>query len=78
MSVFYPKAMFWNVNKQFPEYVQRVNPGIKTVSDYLQKVYKNVYYNMMPKILIIGAIAYLSYILILKEKDIQNGKKKKS
>jgi hypothetical protein len=35
MSVFYPKAMSWAPEAEFPASVQIVNPGIKTVSDYV-------------------------------------------
>lgn len=38
MSVFYPDAKQWPLNKQFPDTVQAVNPGIKTVQDYINKV----------------------------------------
>lgn len=38
MSVFYPKARQWPLNKQFPDTVQADNPGIKTVQDYINKV----------------------------------------
>lgn len=41
MAVFYPKAMTWPLDRSFPDYVQRVNPGIKTVRDYMNKVYQN-------------------------------------
>ncbi len=39
MAVFYPKARNWHQDKEFPEYVQKVNPGIKTPRDYIKKVY---------------------------------------
>lgn len=38
MSVFYPVAREWPVNKAFPDIVQKSNPGIKTVQDYINKV----------------------------------------
>lgn len=38
MAVFYPAARNWNPNKAFPEKVQKVNPGIKTVQDYINKI----------------------------------------
>lgn len=38
MSVFYPKARNWALSQPFPEYVRKVNPGIKTVGDYVNKV----------------------------------------
>lgn len=38
MSVFYPVARKWPLNKAFPDTVQKSNPGIKTVQDYVNKV----------------------------------------
>jgi hypothetical protein len=42
MSVFFPAAMTWPPAREFPDYVQRVNPGIRTVQDYVRKVNKEV------------------------------------
>jgi hypothetical protein len=39
MAVFYPAARDWPITREFPDYVQAVNPGIKTVLDYVNKVY---------------------------------------
>lgn len=38
MAVFYPKARKWPPNTEFSESVKAVNPGIKTVKDYIDKV----------------------------------------
>lgn len=38
LAVFYPKARAWPMSQEFPEHVQRANPGIKTVGDYVRKV----------------------------------------
>lgn len=38
MAVFYPRARKWPLMSQFPDSVQAVNPGIKTVGDYVRKV----------------------------------------
>lgn len=38
MSVFYPAARTWSEDTPFPASVQRVNPGIKTVGDYVSRV----------------------------------------
>lgn len=38
MSVFYPVARNWPLNKQFPDTVKKVNPGIVTVADYINKI----------------------------------------
>jgi hypothetical protein len=38
MAVFYPKAMTWALTAAFPANVQKVNPGIRTVGDYVNLV----------------------------------------
>lgn len=38
MAVFYPKAMNWPEGTAFPASVQKANPGIRTVADYLNRV----------------------------------------
>jgi hypothetical protein len=38
MAVFYPVAKTWPPETEFPEIVQRYNPGIDTVQDYLDHV----------------------------------------
>ena len=38
MAVFYPKARKWPPNTEFSAGVQKVNPGIVRVSDYVEKV----------------------------------------
>lgn len=38
MAVFYPVAMGWGVDTAFPASVQRANPGIRTVGDYVARV----------------------------------------
>lgn len=38
MSVFYPVARNWSLTKAFPDTVQKSNPGIKNVQDYVNKV----------------------------------------
>jgi hypothetical protein len=38
MSVFYPAARSWPLSQEFPQLVQSLNPGIKTVEDYVKKV----------------------------------------
>lgn len=40
MAVFYPVARTWSLTKEFPAAVQKVNPGIKTVGDYVAYVEK--------------------------------------
>ena len=41
MSVFYPKAMRWELDREFPKIVQRYNPGITTVRDYVALATRN-------------------------------------
>ncbi len=38
MAVFYPRARSWQLKDKFPPPVQRANPGIVTVGDYVGKV----------------------------------------
>src|SRR4030066_1785167 len=38
MAVFYPKARKWSLSTEFPDNIKKVNPGIKTVGDYVNKV----------------------------------------
>lgn len=38
MAVFYPAARTWDLDLVFPASVQAVNPGIRTVRDYVNKV----------------------------------------
>lgn len=40
MQVFYPVARKWPIDKEFSPLVQKQNPGIRTVRDYVQKVEK--------------------------------------
>jgi hypothetical protein len=41
MSVFYPKARTQPPSAQFPDSVQRANPGLHTPQDYVDLVYKH-------------------------------------
>jgi hypothetical protein len=38
MSVFYPSARNWAPDREFPDTVQNVSPGIRTVQNYVDKV----------------------------------------
>ena len=69
MSVFYPAARNWSSSTPFPEYVQKVNPGIVTVGDYVRKV---EYVNSLP---LIKNVSILLTILFLAYKIIKGGKK---
>jgi|TARA_Y100000310_G_C20364076_1_gene660340 integral membrane sensor domain MASE1 len=41
MAVFYPKAMRWSLDHDFPARVQRANPGTFKVRDYVAHALKN-------------------------------------
>lgn len=62
MAVFYPRAKNWPLHKEFPQYVQKVNPGIRTVNDYMQKVYKKLGLTKFSPLLILLGIGVF-YIL---------------
>lgn len=47
MSVFYPAYRTSSPDREFPQYVQNVNPGIVTVQDYVQLV-DNMGSDVMP------------------------------
>lgn len=38
MAVFYPKARTWTLDTAFSDSIQKLNPGVKTVGDYVNKV----------------------------------------
>lgn len=38
LAVFYPPARTWAPDREFPDTVQAVNPGIRTVRNYIEKV----------------------------------------
>lgn len=42
MAVFYPAARRWPLDRPFPEKVQAANPGIETVGDYVNHVWRRV------------------------------------
>lgn len=63
MAVFYPKAKTWPLHKEFPQYVQKVNPGIRTVNDYMQKVYKKLGLTKVSPLLILLLGIGVFYIL---------------
>lgn len=55
MSVFYPVAMRWDPMREFPDFVQKANPGIRSVQEYIDKVNRR----LDPLALTTGAIALL-------------------
>jgi hypothetical protein len=67
MAVFYPKARKWPLNQPFPQEVQRVNPGIITVLDYVSRVKKrSSTLSSIPvakKLLIIAIIGVSVYLI---------------
>jgi len=64
MSVFYPKARTWPDYQQFPDSVQRANPGIKTPSDYIKKVYSKIALLYIPQAVILLGITALSFFFL--------------
>lgn len=65
MSVFYPSFMRVPPLTEFPSGVQRVNPGIRTVRDYLYKVYSD------SGPLLALAVVYLGVLFALTRKGSQ-------
>lgn len=61
MAVFYPVARTWPIDKAFPPNVQKVNPGIVTVHDYVKKVNKN--FSVLPLFAIVAIVGISYYIL---------------
>jgi len=67
MTVFYPKAVTWDINREFPDSVKAVNPGITKPSDYINYVNARVKESALhfPKalplagLLVLGLGAYL-------------------
>ena len=66
MSVFYPNARNWLSNKSFPDFVQKSNPGIRTVQDYMNKVEGITKKTITPGLLSLIALGLL--ILLSKGK----------
>lgn len=67
MQVFYPKARKWALNVQFPDNVQRNNPGIKTPYDYLQRAYRASRLTFFPPIIIFLTGGLIFYLLNLRK-----------
>lgn len=65
MSVFYPKARYWNPKRWFPyDPVRRDNPGINNPQDYLNYVHgKKKLTKSFPLLILlgIGTILYITY-----------------
>jgi hypothetical protein len=70
MAVFYPAARTWPVSKEFPDNVKKSNPGIVTVSDYINKVERK---KSIPAAAIISAALLLFFFL--KDRK-SNGRKR--
>lgn len=67
MAVFYPAARNWPADREFPEHVQAVNPGITTPADYVNFVWSRV--GDVPQWVSIGglllALAAIGIIIII-------------
>lgn len=68
MAVFFPVARYWPSGKQFPNYVQKVNPGIRTPGDYTRKVYSRLGLYYISPVAIIATMA-IGYFLIKQQKE---------
>jgi hypothetical protein len=69
MAVFYPAARNWDPATEFSPAIQAVNPGIKTVADYVNKVRHAPIIKTavdMAGIVLIAASALLAYQYIAK------------
>lgn len=69
MSVFYPAARNWQPEQLFPVNVQLLNPGIKTVKDYVSKVNNK---KIMPLILPYSILLVLSLIFLFTRREKKN------
>lgn len=62
MSVFYPAARNWPISRSFPESIQRVNPGVVTVGDYMRKAGgSNVKSSSVVLFAVVAAAAYFIF-----------------
>jgi hypothetical protein len=70
MAIFYPKARTWSLDTEFPDSVKKVNPGIVTVGDYVNKVRKKalrtLQNNSIVGILVIAGISLLVFNIYKK------------
>lgn len=74
MAVFYPAAKSWPLDKEFPANVQAVNPGIKTVRDYMRRVDPDYMAFGIPlAILALAFLFYKSKIFQLTKGEKRNG-----
>jgi len=60
MSVFYPAFMTVPPDTVFPESVRKVNPGIETVSDYVNKVFGSNPTLPLAAIVALGILLFLT------------------
>lgn len=67
MSVFYPVASTWPDLKEFPKIVQDSNPGIKTVADYMRKVYSRIGLKYQPAFFF-ALVSFVAVYYIIKNK----------
>lgn len=65
MAVFYPSAKEWPLDKEFPQFVQDVNPGIVTVRDYMNMVYRRPA-PYAAALLVTALGGWLVYVYLLK------------
>lgn len=63
MAVFYPAYRYKNPSTEFPPHVQKVNPGIDTVQDYIDYVDRRVsnFPKSLPPLILIAAGGMILY-----------------
>jgi len=66
LSVFYPAARTWQPDAIFPASVQAVNPGIRTVQDYINKVNSR---KLLPLALPISIILILTLTFLFTRRE---------
>lgn len=69
MAVFYPAARNWSPETAFSSAIQALNPGIKTVADYIKKVEKADTGIKIAVVLMSAVAAYFIYTHFFKGVD---------
>jgi hypothetical protein len=77
MAVFYPTARNWSPQTPFSNAIQALNPGIKTVQDYISKVEKSGWGKTIVMIAIAAIGGYFIYQNFFKGVDVWPTKKAK-
>lgn len=67
LSVFYPRYRKKSPFTHFPDHVKKVNPGIKTINDYINKIDRVVNVNEYKQLLLLGFLG-LGIIYYVKKR----------